>query len=211
MEGFEVLVAGLALFFGFHVLVGIYETRTFMVNMLGINMYRMLHSVGAVAGLSLIVLGFMDRPMVPVYAVTSWGPTLTILVLPIAVIFLAGAKGFPDMLRVTRHPMLWGIVIWGFAHLAANGDKASVMLFGSFMIYGFVAMFLGDRKQRLSDAEAWQNTAAKTSVFPFIAIIEKRAIEPQGGIRKPIIIGLVFYVILLLTHQYFTGIPILPI
>jgi len=210
MEGFEVLVAGLAIFFGFHLLVGIYETRTAMINMLGANMHRMLHSVGAVAGLSLIVLGFMDRPMVPVYEVESWGQPLAIIVMPLAIIYLVGS-GFPDMKRITRHPMLWGIALWGFAHLSANGDKASVMLFGSFMIYGFVAMFLGDRKARMGDEDKWRETVQTTSIFPFIAIVEKRAVEQRVGVAKPLIIGLVIYAILLQTHQYFTGISILPI
>jgi uncharacterized membrane protein len=33
--------------------------------------------------------------------------------------------------RVTRHPFLWGVAVWAFVHLIANGDVASLMLFGS--------------------------------------------------------------------------------
>ena len=33
------------------------------------------------------------------------------------------------------HPMLAALMIWAFAHLLTNGDLASVLLFGSFLVY----------------------------------------------------------------------------
>ena len=34
-----------------------------------------------------------------------------------------------------RHPMLAAIKFWALAHLIANGDLASIILFGSFLAY----------------------------------------------------------------------------
>src|SRR5215831_11628148 len=41
----------------------------------------------------------------------------------------AEARG---VITITRHPFLWGVMIWSAFHLAANGDEASIILFGCF-------------------------------------------------------------------------------
>ncbi|VAW17651.1 hypothetical protein MNBD_ALPHA12-2327, partial [hydrothermal vent metagenome] len=45
----------------------------------------------------------------------------------------------PGRIRVlVKHPMLWGTFFWSAGHLMANGDLASVILFGSFLVYSIV-------------------------------------------------------------------------
>jgi uncharacterized membrane protein len=34
-----------------------------------------------------------------------------------------------------KHPMLVAVKIWALAHLLANGDLASVLLFGTFLVW----------------------------------------------------------------------------
>src|SRR5262245_14697788 len=41
-------------------------------------------------------------------------------------------------LRITRHPFLWGIALWSAAHIAANGDRASLLLFSTLLIVAVV-------------------------------------------------------------------------
>ncbi len=41
--------------------------------------------------------------------------------------------------RFTRHPMLSGVTVWAAAHLLANGDLASLILFGSFGAFALFA------------------------------------------------------------------------
>ncbi|MCS6921610.1 MAG: NnrU family protein, partial [Elioraea sp.] len=36
---------------------------------------------------------------------------------------------------VTQHPMLTGVKLWAFAHLLANGDLGSAILFGTFLAW----------------------------------------------------------------------------
>ena len=38
--------------------------------------------------------------------------------------------------RITRHPFQWGVVVWAFAHLLANGDRVSVVFFSTFALLG---------------------------------------------------------------------------
>jgi hypothetical protein len=37
--------------------------------------------------------------------------------------------------RVLRHPMLVGVKLWAIAHLIANGDLGSIILFGSVLAW----------------------------------------------------------------------------
>jgi uncharacterized membrane protein len=40
--------------------------------------------------------------------------------------------------RWVKHPMLAGVALWSIGHLLANGDLASLLLFGSFLAYAIV-------------------------------------------------------------------------
>jgi hypothetical protein len=44
--------------------------------------------------------------------------------------------------RKMRHPMLIGVILWSVAHLLANGDWASVVLFGGMLIWAVVSIAL---------------------------------------------------------------------
>ncbi len=38
------------------------------------------------------------------------------------------------VLRITRHPVMWGVGLWAAVHLVANGDLASLLFFGGFLL-----------------------------------------------------------------------------
>lgn len=52
--------------------------------------------------------------------------------------------------RVTRHPQLWGVILWAVAHLLVNGDAASLVLFGGFLLWAGASILLINR-----DAPSW--------------------------------------------------------
>jgi uncharacterized membrane protein len=78
------------------------------------------------------------------------------------------------VLRITRHPFLWGVVIWSAFHLAANGDRASVIFFGTFFVLALFGTISIDAKRKRKLGPAWDTFAAKTSNIPFAAIISCR-------------------------------------
>ncbi|MCH8201960.1 MAG: NnrU family protein [Proteobacteria bacterium] len=211
MEGFDLLAVGLGMFFGVHLISGIHELRTPVTAIMGQAGYRMTHALFAIGGLVLVGMGYADAPFVPLYEPPSWGASITLLVMPVAIIFLIGGHLSKDIKRVTRHPMLWGITLFSALHLLANGDKAAVMIFAPFLVYGLLAMWLTDRKKRLGDAEGWEKDSRQTSVFPFVAMRQGRAGPPAGdkGL-KAVLIGLVVYILLAYGHQWLIGVA-LPI
>ena len=211
MAGIDLLVAGLALFFLVHLVSGIYELRTKAAALMGPAGYRMTHALFALGGLVLVGMGYSDAPFVALYEPPPWGASITLLLMPLAIILLIGGYASKDFRRVTRHSMLWGTTLFSALHLLANGDQASVMIFAPFFVYGLLAMWLTDRKKRLADPEGWAKEASETSLLPFAAIRQGRA-GPAVGDRglKAVLIGLVAYVVLAFGHQWFSGVA-LPI
>jgi uncharacterized membrane protein len=118
------------------------------------------------------------------------------------------AKGIQ---RVTRHPFLWGVALWSFTHLVLNGDLASVVFFGTFLIVAVGGPFSIDRKRKEAFGDAWNRFAALTSNVPFIAIIEGRnslKIHEIGW--WPPLLALILYGLFLHFHSTLFGVSPLP-
>ncbi|MDE2487938.1 MAG: NnrU family protein [Alphaproteobacteria bacterium] len=78
------------------------------------------------------------------------------------------------MLRITRHPFLWGVAIWAAGHLMVNGDAASIVLFGSLLALALFGTASIDAKRRRKLGKTWEAFAAQTSNLPFAAIASGR-------------------------------------
>lgn len=114
--------------------------RQSFVDRLGGGTYKLVFSAVSLAGLVLIIYGYHKLQINPGKNVILWDPpTWTkhiafALMLP-AMIFLAASQ-IPSRIRTAlKHPMLLAIKTWALAHLIANGDLASLALFGSFLAY----------------------------------------------------------------------------
>ena len=136
--GLLVMILGLILFFGVHTLTTQREARAQVIGSLGESGYKIGYSLASVAGLALIVWGFAN------YRATGWidvwyPPTImkhvTVgLMLP-AVIMVVASYIRGRIYTTLKHPMLTGIKLWAAAHLLANGDLGSIILFGSFLAW----------------------------------------------------------------------------
>ncbi len=51
------------------------------------------------------------------------------------------------LVRITRHPFQWAVVLWSVAHIIANGDVASLLFFGSLGTLSLAGTFLIDMKK----------------------------------------------------------------
>jgi uncharacterized membrane protein len=110
------------------------------------------------------------------------------------------------ILRVTRHPIQWGIALWALLHLVARGDTASLVFFGGFALLAVLGTVLIDARKNRTLGVDWQRFASVTSNFPFAAIVQGRnqfRFEEIGW--KKVAIGLAAYVVLLFAHPYLFG------
>jgi uncharacterized membrane protein len=136
--GLLVMILGLVLFFGVHTLTTQRDLRARLIDATGEGGYKIAYSLVSAVGLALIIWGFAR------YRATGWidiwyPPTFLkhiaiALMLP-AVILVVASYIRGRIYTTLKHPMLTGIKLWAAAHLLANGDLGSIILFGSFLAW----------------------------------------------------------------------------
>lgn len=186
--------------------------------------------LGAYSAVSFITIGWMSwvysrTPVIPVFEVPGlrlW----PLVVMPFALILLISgvmtrnpslvgqqhrlkddepARG---IVRITRHPVMWGIALWAAVHMLARGDAASLVFFGAFLFVALAGTRLMDARKADSHGEDWRRFAAVTSNVPFTAIVEGRNRFVFGEIGwKRLGIALALYGALLFVHPLLFGRP----
>ncbi len=136
----NLLAAGLGLFVAVHLIPCVPPLRAALVARLGEMAYRGAFAILALAGLLMAGWGFSGAPIELVYEPSDWGRRAALFAAPAALVLFAAAY-LPTHLRtVLRHPMLLGLLLWALAHLTANGDLRSVVLFGGLAGYAVLAI-----------------------------------------------------------------------
>ena len=136
--GLLVLILGLILFLGVHTLTTQRKLRAQLIAATGEGVYKIGYTLASFIGLALIIWGFA------VYRATGWinvwNPPVVLkhitvaLMLPAVILVIASyIRG--RIYTTLKHPMLTGIKLWAAAHLLANGDLGSIVLFGSFLAW----------------------------------------------------------------------------
>jgi uncharacterized membrane protein len=109
-------------------------------------------------------------------------------------------------IRVTRHPVMWAILLWAAAHVLARGDVASLVFFGGFLAVAALGTALIDARKRTALGEDWTRFAAVTSNVPFGAIAAGRNRFVAGEIGwRVIVVAAVAYLALLAVHGALFG------
>ncbi len=147
------LIVGATVFFGLHLFAALRPRspgRDLRVRM-GEGPYMGLFALVSLAGFALMLWGYgLARPAEVVFTPPVWGRHLNYVLMIPAFILLAAAYAPPGWIkRWTGHPMVLAVAIWAGGHVLANGDAASLILFGAFLGYALVsraaAAMRGDR------------------------------------------------------------------
>ena len=134
--GLAVMISGLVLFLGVHALPTQRKLRGGVIAALGEAGFKIGFAVVSILGIVLIAWGFSH------YRATGWidvwnPPTalrhVTVALMLAAVILVVAAYIRGHIYATLKHPMLAGVKLWAAAHLLANGDLGSIILFGSFL------------------------------------------------------------------------------
>lgn len=190
--GLLVMIVGLAMLLGMHVFTTQRDARARMIASMGEGTYKIVYSLVSIVGLALIIWGFSW------YRATGW---IDVWHPPVATKHIAVALMLPAVIMVVasyirgriyttlKHPMLAGVKLWAAAHLLANGDLGSIILFGSFLAW---AVFARISLKRRGDAGA-----------PPI---------PVGGMTNDLIavaVGVIAYIALAFAfHPAVIGVPV---
>jgi uncharacterized membrane protein len=141
------LIVGIVVFLGLHLLPTLPGWREKIVGRLGENGYKALFSLLSVAGFVLLVYGFAKAPVIQVWSPPGWTRWVAIVLMLPAFIFLVAAYVPGQIKARLKHPFLVSIKTWALAHLIANGDLASIILFGSFLAYAVYDRITLKRRQ----------------------------------------------------------------
>ncbi|NVK40260.1 MAG: NnrU family protein [Oceanospirillaceae bacterium] len=143
------MVLGLVLFFGFHSLPLMGGLRQRLIDTIGKLFYLALFALGSLVGLWLMLQGYALIDNRVLWLPLPVGRTLAHALMPLALILLV-ATYLPTVTRQRlRHPMLIGVAIWSSVHLMANGDLASTLIFGPFLVYALLDMLLSRPRKTL--------------------------------------------------------------
>jgi uncharacterized membrane protein len=116
------------------------------------------------------------------------------------------------ILRVTRHPFLWGAAIWAAGHLLVNGHLAALIFFGTFLVLALFGTISIDAKRERAMGDAWNRFAATTSNVPFAAIAAGRQSLNLGEIGALRLGGaVIIWVLVMGAHQHIFGTSALPL
>lgn len=155
------LILGLVLFLGTHAFSMARGPRAALVERLGANGFRIGYSVLSVAGLVLAMVGFgayRSSGYIQVWDPPVFTRHLALLLMLLAFIVLASMY-LPSHIRAwAKHPMLLGVKIWATAHLLANGDLGSILLFGGFLAWA-VAARISAKRRPMTPVQAERQTA----------------------------------------------------
>ena len=193
--------------------------RPALIRKLGERPYRGLYSLVALATLVWMIRAFAHAPQEPLW--TGLKPLPSVL-MPFALVLLScgyrlnptmvGAERLlknddpaRGMIRVTRHPIMWAILLWSGAHVLARGDLASLVFFGTFFVVAAAGTVSIDRRK--STNPDWPRFAAVTSNLPLLAIAQgrNRLVWQEIGWMRPMI-GLVVFVAFLHLHPWLFGV-----
>jgi uncharacterized membrane protein len=136
MMGLLAMILGLVVFLGVHVLSTRRDLRARLIASWGEGGYKAGYSLVALLGLALIVWGFADyraTGWIELWDPPKWIKHITVALMLPAVILVVAAYIRGRIYTTLKHPMLAGVKLWAAAHLLANGDLGSIILFGSFL------------------------------------------------------------------------------
>ncbi|HBF29613.1 NnrU family protein [Rhizobium sp.] len=147
------LIIGLILFLGLHMIRSFAPGfRASMVARLGLNGWKMLHSVLAIVSVALVAYGYSVAPVVNVWFPPMGMNHLTVTLMLFATICLvAGFLPAGQIVLKTKHPMVLAIKIWALAHLLSNGDLRSIVLFAAFLAWGVILRISLKRRARAGE------------------------------------------------------------
>ncbi|KQP96312.1 NnrU family protein [Methylobacterium sp. Leaf117] len=155
-----ILILGLVLFLGTHAFSMARTKRAEVVGQVGEGRFKLAYTLASLLGLVLIVYGFhlyRESGYIAVWDPPVWTRHLSLLLTALAFIVLASAY-LPGHIRAkAKHPMLLAVKIWATAHLLANGDLGSILLFGSFLAWAVVARISAKRRALSAGAVAAQH------------------------------------------------------
>jgi uncharacterized membrane protein len=222
MQPMAMLVLAAAVFLAAH-FISSTPLRSGLIGMLGEKAYLGLYSLVSLAAVAWMIWAYVKAPYERLWVGDEF-KVWAIVLMPVSLVsIVAGgmtrnpgavrqesalaSMGEPrGILRITRHPIMWGIALWAAVHLIARGDTASVIFFGAMLLLAVLGTLLIDARKNRTLGPDWQRFASLTSNVPFGAIIQGRNRFQFDEIGwKKVLIGVAVYLAFFFLHPFLFG------
>ena len=204
--------------------------RSRLVGLAGEAPFRGVYSLVSLAAFVWLGLAYAAAPPGAVlWSLGMVGAGLAYALALIALVFIVAGVSTPNptlsgqmiggaepvrvagVLRVTRHPLMWGIGLWGLGHLAANGETRAVLLMGTVTALALLGTVTLDRKYAAREPQRYGAFKAATSNLPFLAAIAGR--QPLAPLLREIgvarlAVAVVLYLVMIFAHPWLAGVPL---
>lgn len=223
------LIVATIAFIGSHFLLSALPVRTPLVQRLGRWGFIALHSVVSAATFVWMNYAFARAPVIDLWPGADWAYWTALALMLVACVLLVCGMLTPNptavigahtlkredaatgIFTVTRHPVMWAILLWAVSHVLNVGDAAALIYFaslGGLALFGMIHM---DARRDAERDPDWLRFRSRTSFIPFAAALTGRArisLAEIGWIRMALGVG--FYFLLLYAHEWVIGIVVAP-
>jgi len=228
MDEFAWLTALAVLFVGQHLGVTSTGLRVRLAEVLGERAYVATYSVVSIVIFVLLIRAYnATTPELLLWPTSDVLRLVPLVFVPLALLLVVGglvarnptALGVvlesgseapvEGVLKITRHPVQCGILIWSLTHMLANGDLPSLVFFGALALVSGVGMVLIDRRKQQVFGAGWAAFRGATSLTPFAAIVAGRQSFKLSdlGWLAPLLAAVVFLA-LWWGHVWVSGVPV---
>ena len=194
-----------------------------LVALLGRRAYLILYSALSLVLLAWLVSAASRAPRIALWYAEPWQAAIPLIAMPVVLWLLiaglaeasslsvsirspnAAAKSGP-VASVTRHPVLWGFLIWSVAHIPPTGHVVALILFGGMGLLSLSGMFALDRRaQKRLGEERWKALAAEAPLIPFAGLMRNAGRLADIKVWPVAMAALVYLWFLLDGHQRLIG------
>ncbi len=211
-----------------HLILSSRPVRQPLIGKIGMWPFRGLYSVVAGVLFTWMITAFNKAPEVMLFESTIGMKHLTLSVMALVSFLLvcgyttlnptaigmekAGLQSGPrGVLKITRHPIMWGVILWALSHILANGDAAALIFFGGLAVLAFAGACHIDMKRRHDGGTEWDAFMKETSHIPLLAILKGQTRVERGEYRWwQILLSVGLYAGLLFLHEPVIGRYVLP-
>lgn len=181
------LIIAVALFSIVHFIPALPGIKSHLKDRLG-TAYGPLFGVAATVTLAAIIVAWSFKTFEPVYEPVKYGRYINMALSFVAFLFL-GIFVFRGKLRqFFRFPFAIAVVFWATGHLIANGDQASIILFGGLLIYAVIFIVL----------------SLTNKTFPSLIIRD-------GHDTLSLVVGTSVFIGMVQMHEIIIGVPVIRI
>lgn len=171
-----------------HLVAAVPSLKAKLKQRVGERAYAPVFGIASLIGIAIIVIGWRSSDFVFVYDPPEWGKYanygLTLLAFICLGIFLCRGS----LRQSLRFPMAIAAILWASGHLLANGDLASVILFGGFLVYAVLHIVIGTLNG-----------------------VRPSPVVHKGHNLLSFFVGIALYGVMIQAHQALIGVPIVQL